>query len=108
MADYYVCSWGEVFRVMMPAGMLSGNPARVRLERRVRFASAWRHAKAVDALRTELRGPRQIAVIESLAGYAAEGLQEPRQSDVLPAQALLLQRSEVLCSAVCSRLLRRK
>ena len=83
MADYYVCSWGEVFRVMMPAGMLSGNPARVRLERHVRFASAWRHAKAVDALRTELRGPRQIAVIESLAGYAAEGLQEPRQSDVL-------------------------
>ncbi len=83
MADYYVCSWGEVFRVMMPAGMLSANPARTRVERRIRFAPAWRHEKAVDVLRTELRGPRQIAVIESLAGYVAEGLQEPRQADLL-------------------------
>ncbi len=83
MADYYVCSWGEVFRVMMPAGMLSGNPTRVRMERRVRFAPAWRRAEAVETLRGELRGPRQIAVVEALADYRAEGFPEPRQADLL-------------------------
>ncbi len=83
MADYYVCSWGEVLRVIMPAGMLSGNPAKVRMERRVRFAPAWRRAGAADALRSELRGPRQRAVVEALVDYMAEGLPEPRQADVL-------------------------
>ena len=89
MAEYYVCSLGEVFRVMMPAGMLSGNPAKVRTERRVRFAPAWRRLdaeaanEAAEALRSELRGPRQRAVVDALADYMAEGLPEPRQADVL-------------------------
>ena len=83
MAEYYVCSRGEVLRVMMPAGMLSGKPARIRTERRLRLAPAWRSAEALDALRAELRGPRQIAVVDALADYAAEGFPEPRQADVL-------------------------
>ena len=83
MADYYVCSWGEVFRVLLPAGMLSSNPASVRMERRVRFAPAWRHAEAAETLRAELRGARQRAVVEALADYRAEGFPEPRQADVL-------------------------
>ncbi len=82
MAEYYVCSWGEVIRAVLPAGTTSGDPS-VKTEFHVRFASAYRHAGAVDELRAELPGSKQVAVIESLAGYAAEGMREPRQADLL-------------------------
>lgn len=82
MADYYVCTWGEVIRAVLPAGS-TGSSVGVKTELHVRFAPSYRHASAVDALRDELPGAKQVAVVESLAGYRAEGLPEPRQADLL-------------------------
>lgn len=84
MAEYYVCSWGEVVRAALPAGTISGgNGVGIKIEKHVRFSSAHRHGRAVDELREMLPGAKQVAVVEALAGYRSEGLHEPRQADVL-------------------------
>lgn len=84
IAEYYVCSWGEVVRAVLPAGTTSGkNGVRVKREKHVRLAPSHRHGRAVDDLRELLPGAKQIAVVEALNGYRAEGLPEPRQADVL-------------------------
>src|SRR5690606_11721070 len=84
IADYYVCTWGEVVRAVLPAGSASGGgQVGVKTEKHVRFAGSYRHGGAIDDLHETLRGPKQKAVIESLAGYRAEGLREPRLADVL-------------------------
>ena len=84
IADYYVCTWGEVVRAVLPAGSASGGgQVGVKTEKHVRFAGSYRHGGAIDELHETLRGPKQKAVIESLAGYRAEGLREPRLADVL-------------------------
>lgn len=56
---------------------------RVKYEKHVRLAPAFRHASAARDLKEQLRGVKQVAVIEALAGYAFEGEYEPRQTDVL-------------------------
>jgi primosomal protein N' (replication factor Y) len=84
MADYYVCSWGDVVRAMLPGGSSSGRTsAGIKTELHVRFAPSYRHEGAADELRSVLRGARQVAVIEALAGYRSQGLPEPRQADLL-------------------------
>ncbi len=84
ISDYYVCSVGEVVRAMLPPGA-SGKEGGVRakIEKHIRFAPSFRHTRAADELREALTGSRQIAVVESLAGFRAEGDPEPRQADLL-------------------------
>lgn len=100
IADYYVCSLGEVIRAVLPPGG-SGDRSRptARSEKHIRFAPAFRHEGAVRELRHDLPGGKQVAVIECLAGFRAEGEHEPRQAD-------LLDRAEASHSTVSS-LLRR-
>lgn len=84
MADYYVCSAGEVVRAALPPGA-SGKEGGIgaKIEKHVRLAPSYRHGGAVDELRVELRGAKQIAVVECLAGFRSEGEPEPRQADLL-------------------------
>ena len=84
IADYYVCSTGEVVRAMLPPGA-SGREGGVRAkkEKHIRFAPSYRHGRAAEELRETLRGAKQIAVVESLAGFRSEGDPEPRQADLL-------------------------
>ncbi len=56
---------------------------QVKTEKHLRFAPAFRHPGAVLDLKQQLRGHRQIAVVETLAGFRAEGQPTPRQADVL-------------------------
>ncbi len=84
IADYYVCSPGEVIRAILPpGGPGDGRGVRAKIEKHVRFANSYRHGRAVDELREELLGAKQIAVIECLAGFRSEGDVEPRQADLL-------------------------
>src|SRR5690606_1685413 len=55
----------------------------VRYERHLRFAPAFRHGGAAKDLAAQLRGGKQVAVVETLAGFALVGEREPRQADVL-------------------------
>jgi primosomal protein N' (replication factor Y) len=48
----------------------------------VRFAPAFRHDGVAADLKEQLRGSKQRAVVEVLAGLAAENVYEPRQADV--------------------------
>ncbi len=56
---------------------------RVKREKHVRFAPAFRSKGAAGDLRVQLRGTRQVAVVETLAGFMLEGIPEPRLADVL-------------------------
>ncbi|MFQ5569190.1 MAG: primosomal protein N' [Rhodothermales bacterium] len=56
---------------------------RVKVEKHLRFAPAFRSPAAAKELTKQLRGHRQVAVVEALAGFALEGRLEPRQADVL-------------------------
>lgn len=55
----------------------------VRFEKHLRFAPAFRHSGAAHDLAAQLRGGKQVAVVETLAGFALAGEREPRQADVL-------------------------
>ena len=68
--------------VRVEAGM-SRPKVRVKRAKHVRFAPPFRTQAARKDLRTHLRGPKQIAVIEAMAGLALEGEHEPRRADVL-------------------------
>jgi len=49
----------------------------------LRFAPAFQHDRAPAELKEQLRGEKQKAVIETLAGLADEGVREPRRTDVM-------------------------
>lgn len=84
MADYYVCSSGEVIRAILPSGGTAGrDDLRPKIEKHIRFAPPYRHVGAVEDLSPTLRGARQMAVVECLAGFRSEGELEPRQADLL-------------------------
>ena len=84
IADYYVCSHGEVIRAMLPPGASAGRgDVASKVEKHIRFAGSYRHTSAVDELQGKLPGAKQLAVIECLAGFCSEGEFEPRQADVL-------------------------
>jgi len=152
MADYYVCTWGEALKAVLPAGTtveterrltrtdaepgawaahdvgrvvledlaehpettLSAVRKRVgpavplalirrmaadgvievettlrdervnaKTETHLRFAPAFQHEDAAADLKEQLRGAKQKAVIEALAGLRAEGTPEPRRTDVM-------------------------
>lgn len=84
IADYYVCSHGDVIRAMLPPGASGGGgDVGAKIEKHVRFAGPYRHTQAVDELRRMLPGAKQIAVVECLAGLRSEGDPEPRQADLL-------------------------
>ncbi len=87
IADYYVCGHGEVVKAALPAGSTLGaerDEPRVKIKRelRVRFASDYSPQDAA-ILSDTLRGHKQIAVIEALAGFAAESEKAPRRSDLM-------------------------
>ncbi len=48
----------------------------------LRFAPAFRHDGAARDLKEQLRGAKQRALVEALAGFRAEGTPEPREADV--------------------------
>ncbi|MEX1054623.1 MAG: primosomal protein N', partial [Rhodothermales bacterium] len=84
IADYYVCSLGEVVRAVLPSGSAGGRAdMATKVEKHVRFTPAYRHAQASEELKQKLRGGKQMAVVECLSGLRAEGNAEPRQSDLL-------------------------
>ncbi len=56
---------------------------RVKTETHLRFAPAFRHRSAARDIQQQLRGHKQVAVVEAMAGLALEGTHEPRQADVL-------------------------
>ena len=62
---------------------LSGARVGQKTEKHLRFAPAFQHEGAAQDLKQQLRGDKQKAAIEALAGFAAEGISEPRQSDVM-------------------------
>lgn len=62
---------------------LSRAKVRVKYEKYLRLADAFRTPEALGALREDLRGAKQIAVVEALAAYAVEGQPLARQADVL-------------------------
>lgn len=62
---------------------LTAPRAQVKHEKHLRFAPAFRHAGAARELRAQLRGAKQRALVEALAGLALEGERLPRQADVL-------------------------
>ncbi len=55
---------------------------RVRYEKRLRLAPAFQTPNAARDLKAQLRGAKQIAIIEALAASALQGEPEPRQSEV--------------------------
>ena len=56
---------------------------RIKYEKHLRLAPAFRSPGAVKDLTKQLRGLKQVAVVEALAGFALEGRHEPRRADVL-------------------------
>lgn len=62
---------------------LSQPKVRVKYEKHVRLAPAFQSQGAVKDLVKQLRGAKQEAVVEALAGFAMEGEPLPRQADVL-------------------------
>jgi primosomal protein N' (replication factor Y) len=62
---------------------LSDPSVSAKTEKHIRFAPAFQHAGAAQDLKQQLRGHKQQAVVETLAGLAAEGVPEPRQADVM-------------------------
>ncbi|PSQ59231.1 MAG: primosomal protein N' [Bacteroidetes bacterium QH_10_64_19] len=152
IADYYVCSWGEALKAVLPAGTtveterrltrtdadpgdwadhdvaravlddlaaqgettlgavrkrlgpavplslirrmadddvleiettLREERVRTKTETHLRFAPAFRHKDAAADLIEQLRGEKQKAVIEALAGARTQGAPEPRQADIV-------------------------
>jgi primosomal protein N' (replication factor Y) len=84
MAEYYVCSSGEVIRAMLPPGASGGRgEMAAKIEKHIRFAGSYRHERAIDELRDLVPGAKQLAVLECLAGFCSEGDPEPRQADLL-------------------------
>ena len=152
IADYYVCSWGEALKAVLPAGTtvksehrlarteadpgrwaehdvgrrvlsdlaergettlaavrkrvgpavplalirrmeadgvvavettLSDEQVKAKTAVHLRFAPAFQHQSAAEDLVEQLRGQKQRAVIEALAGFRAQGTPEPRQADVV-------------------------
>ena len=62
---------------------LSGERVSTKTETHLRFPPAFRHKDAAPDLTEQLRGEKQTAVIEALAGFRAQGTPEPRQADVV-------------------------
>ena len=62
---------------------LSDERAQAKTEAHLRFAPAFQHKGAASDLIEQLRGEKQQAVIEALAGFRAQGTSEPRQADVV-------------------------
>ena len=62
---------------------LSGERVSTKTETHLRFAPAFQHKDAAPDLTEQLRGEKQTAVIEALAGFRAQGTPEPRQADVV-------------------------
>ncbi len=112
IADYYVCSWGEALKAVLPAGTtveterrltrtdaapgdwadhdvlemettLKEERVRAKTETHLRFAPAFQHTDAAADLIEQLRGEKQKAVIEALAGARTQGTPEPRQADIV-------------------------
>ena len=61
---------------------LSDPSVSTKTAKHLRFAPPFRHEGAAQELKEQLRGHKQQAVVETMAGLAAEGIHEPRQADV--------------------------
>ena len=81
MAEYYVCGWGEAIRAALPPG----GDVQPKREWHVRLTSDVRDAAGRTAATSQLRGTRQIALIESLGAAHDAGAEWVRQSDALRA-----------------------
>jgi primosomal protein N' (replication factor Y) len=62
---------------------LSRTKVRIRLEKHVHLAPAFREPGAVDSLLAQLRGKKQVALIETLVAFEKRGDPEPPQAVVL-------------------------
>ena len=62
---------------------LSGAKVSAKTALHVRFAPAFQHEGAPADLKEQLRGHKQKAIIEALAGFRKEGVPEPAQTEVL-------------------------
>ena len=84
IADYYVCGWGEVVKAALPSGRdeKDGRPAQVRIKREnhLRLAPPFWTSGAVRDLKEQLRGAKQMAIVDVLAEAGEEGRW---QADVL-------------------------
>ena len=87
MADYYMCTLGEVMRMALPSMAkprgrseeeFSAEVFRPRTEQYVALAEAWRDAAALSAEcdRIRRRAPRRCEALEALAGFGDEGRTE--------------------------------
>lgn len=87
MADYYMCTLGEVMRMALPSMAkprgrseeeFSAEVFRPRTEQYVALAEAWRDAGALSAEcdRIRRRAPRRCEALEALATFGDEGRTE--------------------------------
>ncbi|MCI5717667.1 MAG: primosomal protein N' [Alistipes sp.] len=87
MADYYMCTLGEVMRMALPSMAkprgrseeeFSAEVFRPRTEQYVVLAEAWRDAGALSAEcdRIRRRAPRRCEALEALAAFGDEGRTE--------------------------------
>jgi primosomal protein N' (replication factor Y) len=74
MANYYVCAWGEAAKAALPP---AGENPKTAYHLRLTADGA-----SADALKEQLRGHRQRAVIDALFSYLDEGEPTPLQTDV--------------------------
>ena len=69
IADYYICSWGEVLKAALPKGLIwspraqNGAPVRIKTARHLRLVEG----VDVQATLAELKGRKQKALVEALA-----------------------------------------
>lgn len=66
MADYYMCTLGDVYNAALPAGMKTVGKYRPKTEAYVGLAEAFRSPQALDVARQMLaRAPGQLRVLEA-------------------------------------------
>ena len=87
IADYYVCGHGEVVKTALPPGATLSDDRKeprtsVKYRKHVRFAPAYASVDA-DEMLEELRGSKQKAVVEAMAGLASVGETMPPRSEIM-------------------------
>ena len=68
VSEYYMCSWGEAIRTALPPGLnrLSATVPMMRQEAFLSFPHAFRQRERLDEIKREIRGKKQVAVVEAL------------------------------------------
>lgn len=84
IADYYLCSWGEVIRAALPTGTNQEKPrVRIKKVRHVRLAPALKAQQTFQEARSAIRGSKQLLILDTLSTLLDQGVEEPSQAELL-------------------------